>query len=385
MKTKSLIYLAIVFVHTFINLGASTLEPTGAHYALRYTLDASSAQFSPDSSLIVKISGGAVCTCNIETGEQLMSLGDITHAMDAQFSPDSKSIVAALGCGICIYDAFSGDLIIKEESLQADQAKFSPCGQFIAFYLKGSEAGLWDVWKTSNARSWDFKKGYPSDLHVKNGFGLPVSFSPDGRYFGRKNRVSEPLACIRNLSNCEVAVKSGRQIDSYCDSAFSPDGEHILICSRYSESYLFNTKTGKCKLPLKSGSRPVFSRNGQMFSFQLLMEHNVGVWNLEGKCLQKLPSILYGPSFSSSGELIAVIYRHRVSIFDTKTWQSVQVLGNFDGSVSAVQFSPDDRYLMVTVPEENKVFVYENSLRVGNFAQERLVFNLINQGFLSLL
>jgi WD40 repeat protein len=353
MKTKSLIYLAIVFVHTFINLGASTLEPTGAHYALRYTLDASSARFSPDSAQIITVSNRIACTWDTETGEKLMSLGDITHAVGAQFSPDNKRIAVASEDGVGLYDAFSGDLINKTARFSAATVTFSPCGQFIASSSHDTGLYLWNV-SASGDNYISFNMCVSS-----------VSFGPNGLFFVRENKTDEPKACIRNLHNYKFLKELSHSIDRQCDSAFNSDGKHILVCCAWTESCLLNTETGEFKRELTPGCFPTFSRDGKRFAFYSVSGKSVYVSDLQDTFLKELPSAPSKPSFSADGKLIAVINGDTVSIFDTQTWQCVQALDNL--SVSTVQFSFDDKYLMVTVPRENKVFVYENIWLSGAF------------------
>ncbi|HEX8649446.1 MAG TPA: TIR domain-containing protein [Pyrinomonadaceae bacterium] len=180
-----------------------------------------SAEFSPDSKLVLTGGDNSVRTLEIDSGRQLLEL---KHAWnDPEFSSDGKLIATAGTESAQVWDAHSGQLLY-ELKINGDvgSVAFSPDGKLLLVTVRG-RAQLWDLAAKQIVR----EMGEESELTTK------AVFSPDGRFIMMWEPSTGVNVQMRDAMTGQVVVELRGHVDPIYSASFSPDGKYVVTTSGF--------------------------------------------------------------------------------------------------------------------------------------------------------
>jgi WD40 repeat protein len=274
------------------------------------------------------------------------------------FDASGKLLLTASADGTTrIWDVSTGNTlaVLRGHTGPVSQASFSPDGSLIATASSDGTARVWEA-------------GRSGEVQIKS---QNVAYSPQGHFIG--TGVDDQLGVIDS--------STGRTLWTHpCFSfpepdAFSPDDKSVaLICGNSKpttaafEVYVFDAYSGAVILEIESGEQYrhlVFSPNGK----SLLGTDSDGratLWDPQtGKTLREFggPTSRMRAVFSPDGKFVAGESKDEVlGVWNVDTGVEVSNLNlnTRDLPPSAVFFSPDGKFLVVTA--EDRLFVWKFEL-----------------------
>jgi WD40 repeat protein len=241
------------------------------------------------------------------------------YALD--FSPDGKYIVAGSGDRTAtVWNAVFGDEVaFFRQDGAIYGAAFSPNGNYVALASEDRTVRVWDV------ASWDELARLNFDGPVG-----PVAFSPDGKYI---------VAGSEDGTARVLEVTSAQEIsrlphDAWVMAvAFSSDGKHVLTGSADGTAGLWNTVTESETINIThdgSASTLALSRDGK---YAAVAGHDgiIHVWNTTT-----------GTEITGRSRVLSF---NRTIVGENTIAPQETVRQTQDGSLTALAFSPDGKYL----------------------------------------
>jgi WD40 repeat protein len=223
------------------------------------SLDAGSAQFSPDSRQVVFFSSGLqVETWDIERQEQT-SVADVPAqrgCRQTELSPDAKYIACfGTGLDLTLYDVLSGETIFKKEKFFDFEPGLSGYGGLFKYLYFLTHPEL-----------------------------TTLRFSPDGHYFAASSRTREEVVIDLTTQKKINVPGSIHTAMEYSFTFLGPD--RILGVDSYNpqKSPLVEFPSGKVldHMPL-GGSTLVAATNPKYVLMRPVIDHPVGVFDIEQK------------------------------------------------------------------------------------------------------
>ncbi|RAL17437.1 WD40 repeat-like protein [Aspergillus homomorphus CBS 101889] len=305
--------------------------------------------FSYDSKLLLLASNvlGAISIWDPATGQCLQTLDDHSGRTGSIcFSTDSALLASGSKHTVRIWDSGTRQ---SSQNLETDDATvytlvFSPDAMMLASRTSGS-VKLWDT----NSGQWLHTLG------MTNGSVNILVFSRDSKllayYF--QNTIN-----LWDTSSGECRTTLDGHFSDVVSIAFSHDSGILASGSDYEEGKikLWDTGTGRCLQTLEDRGFPVtsvaFSHDSKLLVSGSFFHIGLIVWDTSsGKRLQTLKGHRLGCieslAFSSDSKLLASYAAdHSISLWDTDTWQCLQVL---DGQgISSIHFDISDPCLLLT-------------------------------------
>ena len=312
-----------------------------------------SVAFSSDSSLLATASYHSEIAQVYETANwkpiaQIKPGGGWVRAV--AFIPQSHLLVVS-GGSTKVWEITEPTRPLAEiisRSGVTDTIALSPDGGWLA-----TEGGLWEVSRKDN-KTVSFKKG------EKKG-GIPLAFSPDGRYL-----VTASSGARTTTQIWEVAT--GREVTrlatSMTSATFSPDG-HLLTTGQPDGTIKEWAVDAKEAIRLPHGDQVkvnavAYSPDGQWLatgsSDHLARVFQTSDWQEVVKMEHE--KAVSTTAFSPGGRWLITLNGNTIQLFETATWHNV-ITKKYEDEVSAVAFNSDGRRLIAVSGNTVQLFVFE--------------------------
>jgi WD40 repeat protein/CHAT domain-containing protein/predicted negative regulator of RcsB-dependent stress response len=319
------------------------------------------AEFSPNGSYILTTSGSSWDDRTIwiwdRTGKLLAAFRREDKVDGVEFQPDGSHIltwgdntvrlwntsatIAAAPQEATALQTFdqqvaeqNAQLTLLEHEKEVESAEFSPDGNYILTRaFNGLEPRLWD--RQGNLLA--ILRGHRQSVES-------AEFSPDGRYILTASADRTVRLWDRNGNSSIVYDEGEDAVD--VRARFSPDGQYILALDWVASSYLLLDRTGKRVAEFRGrGAR--FSPDGNFII--TVAGKTAYLWDKAGNLITEFPGHKNGAhnaTFSPDGRhVFTADYFQGARLWD----RTGKPLAEFrhEGEVTHVEFSPDDRHLLI--------------------------------------
>ena len=337
--------------------------------------------FSPDGETIVSThEDGALALWDVESATPRETLrGHSNAAQQPVFSPDGDTLYTVSQDGTAIaWDltgrrglarqfAFTDDPKVSSEGIGGRPGVLSPDGRLIAVGLSGRGVALWDALELEPVGS---------PLLETGGEVNGLSFSPDGRMLAAVTELVAPgrteggftltLWDVRARSRIRRAFIWGNEI------AFSPDGSTLAYLNYLRGLTLLDAATGATlgEIRAKKRSDLAFSGDGKLIASARGDVGGADVWDVATR--RRITSVDavhqgyaadYAVALSSDGSMLALggdgSPRTILRIVDVRTGELLHELDQTGAGVGGLQFSQDDRLLVVTGVSDNSTSLWD--------------------------
>ena len=246
------------------------------------------AAYSPDGAVIAgALYESGVKLWSAETGAFLRQIPDSRGVTNfVSFSPDGTTIAALRSGKLFIYDIETGEELrsLGKDSNPIWSAAYSPGGQYIA---AGSRKNTVQIWNAQTGALLDTLRGH----------GNPVrraAYSPDGKTIAGVSESGE-IRIWSAQTGAPLRIFS-KDMPRVTAAAYSPDGKTIATCSK-GTIQLWDVKTGALQKTFESigagnGATVIslaFSPDGKTIaggggvrgSYGILTQNDVRLWDVE--------------------------------------------------------------------------------------------------------
>ncbi|MFW9258847.1 CHAT domain-containing protein [Nostoc sp. CALU 546] len=366
-----------------------------------HTADINTTEFSPDSRYILTGSDDKTARLWDAKGKAVAVFQHEQPVQKAEFSPNGAYILTTSGSSwedqtMQIWDRAGKLLAGFRRENKISGVEFSPDGNQI-FTWGGDTARLWNIVTTLAAQPQQAEALSTFDQQVAQQNAQltlleheqsvdSAEFSPDGNYIltrtfnGREPRLYDRrgklLATLRGheqaVDSAEFSPDSRQILTTSLDGTarlwdreghsftiydlrenkpvraqFSSNGQHILLAGGFTHlSYLLLDRQGK-RIAEFQGHSATFSPDG---NFVLTAEEKTAyLWDKKGNLITEFKGHkkrVHSPIFSPDGR-----YIFTAGFFeDARLWdRKANLLAKFrhEGEVTHVEFSPDDRHLLI--------------------------------------
>lgn len=282
-----------------------------------------------------------------------------------QFLPDGRRLLSASmnDSSLRIWDVFTGKCIrtFVGHKNRACLLVVSPDGKY---FVSSSDKGDIRVWNTETGKTiWTVNMKNHSRFLDQVSFG--IEYSPDGCYIAI---VDAPSTSIRN-------AKTGKElyvIENGLIPVFSQDGK-IFLTRNEETVRIWETSSGKClqkfdniNIGLDKYDDIEFSPDGK---YIVLTSHHstIKLWDISAqKCTRKMDDdwqFVHYVRFSHDGKyIVSISSNDMMHIWDVSTGKLIQkqsVRGGIGYSVSRVNFSLNDRYVVLEYGDYRAICIFE--------------------------
>lgn len=346
----------------------------GTHVTVIHEKSVEALTFSADGSHFA--TGGAdgiVNVWQVNSGEKVTRLEELGSVTALQYLPDNALLIGT-DAAVEVWTANQEQLTTlphPQDDWGWHHVRFSPDGHLLAGMAQDSTITLWDV-----------VSGEPIKTHKEEmGYALELAFSTEDGYVGISKSGNtlqfwdgEKVMCFRHEQ--EVVAAS-----------VSPNASLVATGSRNGEVHLWHVETQECRQTLSGHTGQIqalaFSPDGTLLvsSDSTIWETQAGedgivyffvsgespadttasVWEVAtGKHIATLENdwIISSVAFSPDGKSLATGVGKTVTLWCTKTWQSLVTLDTV--RVETLTFSPNSTRLAIGgVWPENSIQLWD--------------------------
>lgn len=180
--------------------------------------------FTPDGRLISGGGDGIVWLWDPETGESIQKIADLTRKVVAlALSADGKSLATSSSDDVIRLWDLSSSTPIQQIDQPARALVYSPDGRYLA----------------TNRSVWDLSKGIELPRFRHEGNGTCLVFSPDGRTVAGYDQKG---ICLSELGTGQVRLLANLHENGYGAYviAFGPSGRTVITGESYGEGLVWN-------------------------------------------------------------------------------------------------------------------------------------------------
>jgi WD40 repeat protein len=358
--------------------------------------------WSPDGKVLASAGGkDSIHLWDPETGKKLRSCGDTGRSVTSlAFSPTSKMLASAEGCSVRLWNVADGKALDRGDGHFARIASvaFDPDSKLVATGSLDGSVILWDSrgkpqrrlrlsahhlgvqclavsprgsllavgCRDDRIRLWRADTGQVSGtLTVKTSGTFSLAFSPDGKTLASGG--ADKVIRLWNPHEPKELRTIGRHANAVHALAWLPGGK-VIAAGSTDGIRLWDPDTGKQGRQLKaSGFGAVglaCNRDGK--TLVTLARGGVFVYETEmGRKLREMradPSWLQAVAFSRAEgtQMVAAGANrsHSVWVWDADTGKELHRLDGHEGSVHALTFTPDGKFL-ITAGDDGTAVVWD--------------------------
>lgn len=166
---------------------------------------------------------------------------------------------------------------------------------------------------------------------------------------------------------------------------YAPDARHFVVSNSLGEIIIYDTKEYLPQAYIQSETPAMLlAVSSNNYFIAAGSQKKLDIWNFQTKALRKsltLSGDIKGFDFSEDAAYLAVATADKLVVYDTKSWEEVNVFDQIGGALSAPSFHPENKY--VSVVKDNNAIVIVN-LKNGKVEQilEEKAGNVIKSRFL---
>lgn len=350
------------------------IHVTGTHVTGTHDKTVEALAFSADGSHFA--TGGAdgiVNVWQVNSGEKVTRLEELGSVTALQYLPDNAMLIGT-DAAVEVWNANQKQLTTlphPQDDWGWHHVRFSPDGHLLAGMAQDSTITLWDV-----------VSGEPIKTHKEEmGYALELAFSTEDGYVGISKAGNtlqfwdgEKVMCFRHEQ--EVVAAS-----------LSPNASLVATGNRNGEVHLWHVETQECRQTLSGHTGQIqglaFSPDGTLLvscgatiwetqagedgivyffvSGESPADTTASVWEVAtGKHIATLENdwIISSVAFSPDGKSLATGVGKTVTLWCTKTWQSLVTLDTV--RVETLTFSPNSTRLAIGgVWPENSIQLWD--------------------------
>ncbi len=339
------------------------------------------------TKLLTTTNDGAVDIRDIKSGDLLGQLLADDKIVSVARSYDGARYATGTETGhVHLWDSKTlkqiGELQLAEgmQRYHIRQIEFSPDDKIIATSPLYGDAPRFN-------RLWDTQTLKPLEHQPSQQFKYPnIAFSADSRFFiVAHNRYG--LVHIWDILDGKEVVKPPHHLPQVRGLAFDPTGKWYTTLDRHNGIDFWNAETGERLRPTLDQYRTPYhtlslSPDGKHLLIGDTMGH-VRIWNVDTLLdlneANSTPAVSTKPRtnsiktacFSPTGRFLAVATHTRVQLWDASKQTLLAEYPEYKHNLSeeGLLFSPDERYLLVSFPDETHILSTE-SLPSGDSGYE---------------
>ncbi|HKS40040.1 MAG TPA: protein kinase [Blastocatellia bacterium] len=315
--------------------------------------------FSADGKLLVSGSDDLTAKIwDVASGQNTATIDMDGAIRNLALSPDGKKL-ALWYSGLrplSFWDTTTGKRLREIKNIYGVPAMFSPDGKLLAL-IDGRIINLLDVATEKVTATFD---GHISAIHS-------VAFSPDGRLLatGSIDRTTK----IWDISSGGLIANIKGHEGEIFSVAFSPDGKTLATGSNDFTARLWDIATVSGFAIIKDKGRIcslAFSPDGKTIVSSLFSSLINNLWDVgSGKQLGKIeePRISQSVAFSRDGKRLAIGYIDgTLKLLDATTYQEATSFKAHTKNISSLVFSPDGQ-MLVTASFDKTVKLWDAATR----------------------
>ncbi len=276
--------------------------------------------------------------------------------LGAEFSPEGTRIVTISGNNAYVWNVANGTLVhtLKGHGERVWDVAFSTDGRRLLTVS-------WDL----SAKVWDLEEGTLLASLEGEADLTGAEFSPDGT---QVLTAVDNVARIWDVESGELIHTIEGHTDTVENASFSADGKRIITASWDRTAKVWDTETGALQLTLSAHDygvmNGVFSPDGQLI-VTASKDNTAKIWDAnDGQMLSTLighSDEVWNVAFSPDGtRLVTVSWDKSAKIWDMLDYSLIATLDGHVLSIESAEFSPDGK-MVVTASRDRSSKVWDAS------------------------